>query len=93
MDENLLSGLEIRPIDQCLPRGQADQRYRSRRLHGEFSRLESHIVFPHCDEFREGDDSSSVRPRLQLVAGLEIPHIIPNLDDHKVDIGRYVSTG
>ena len=74
VDEDFLSLLQVRSFDQRLPGGQADQRDGSRFFHGERLRLDRHVVFVHRDEFRESTDPILMRPRIDLVAGLESPH-------------------
>ena len=72
MDEHLLSGLELRSFDQHLPRGQTNQRDRSRFCHGEGCGLHRHVVFVDRNQFREG--AGSPGGRIDFVAGLESTH-------------------
>src|SRR6266536_3128093 len=74
MDEDFLPLLKIRPFDQCLPCGQADQRNGSCLFHSEFLRYHRHGIFIHRDEFREGPDPILGWPRINLIANLEPPH-------------------
>ena len=75
VDENFLPCLQVRSFDQRLPGGQADQRDGSRFFHGELFWLNRHGIFFDRNEFRESTDSIFVRPRIDLVARLESPHV------------------
>ena len=83
LDEDLLPGLQLGHLDECLPSGQANQRNGSRFFHAECCRLDRHIAFVHGDEFCEGPNPVLIRSRIDLVAGFEAPHLRAHLD-HKV---------
>src|SRR5207249_261317 len=80
VDEDFLPLLQVCSFNQRLPGGQANQRDGSGFLHGEFLWLERHVVFIHRNEFRESADPIFMRPRIDLVAELESPHVGPDPD-------------
>ncbi len=77
-----------RSFDQDLPGSQADQRDGSRFFHRQVLWLDRHIVLIHRNEFRERADPVFIRPRIDLVAGLEPPHTRSDLDH---DPSRFIS--
>ena len=74
MDQDLLAALQFRPVDQCLPGSQRDQRDRGSFFHAERLRLERDIGLVDGYELGEGADPILVGPGVHLIARLEALH-------------------
>jgi hypothetical protein len=74
VDKDLLTGLQVRPLDTRLPRGQRHQGQRSGFLHGQGGRLEGEIVLMDSGQLGEGADVVLAGPGADLVARRERPH-------------------
>src|SRR5947209_257658 len=58
VDEHLLTELQVRPLDECLPRRQGDEGHGGRLGHKEACRLDREIVLVHGDALGEGPDAA-----------------------------------
>jgi hypothetical protein len=56
VDEDLLAGLDVGAVDECLPGGQGDQRHRGRLVRGERVWFGRDVVLVDRDVLREGPD-------------------------------------
>src|SRR5882672_11734177 len=86
LNEDLLPLLRVGLLDQYLPSRQCHQRNGSSFFHRETLGLERQGGFLDGDEFSECTDPKIIRPRIDLVAQLELPHARTDLDHHP----RYV---
>ena len=82
LDEDLLPLLQVGLLDQCLPCRQAHQRDGSGFFHREVLGLERKRCFLDRDELGERADAEVIRPRIDLVAHLELPHARADFDHH-----------
>ena len=81
MDKDLLPRLQVAALHERLPRGQRHQRKRARFLHADRRGLEGEVCLGDGDTLGERADAVLVRPGVDLVAGLEPPHLPADADD------------
>jgi hypothetical protein len=71
VDQDLLPRPKLSPLDQGLPRGQADEGHGGGLGHAERRRFDRQVVLADRDEVGEGADAVLLRTRVDLVARLE----------------------
>ncbi len=86
VDENFLTGLDLRPFDQDLPGSQGDQWYRAGLGHGQGGRLERDVILVDRDVLGEGADAKVPGAGEHLVAHLEAADAGADLGDHTGDV-------
>jgi hypothetical protein len=87
VDEHVLAGLQVRSLDERLPRAQCDERHGGRLGHEEVPGLDREIVLVHGDALGEGADAAVARSRVDVVAHGEARHGRPDAGD---DAGEVV---
>jgi hypothetical protein len=83
---NFLALLQLAFFDQRLPCGQRHQRNGGGILHRQVGWLEGQRIFFNCDEFGKRADAVVVRPRVDLIAGLEAAHARTDTHHHAGEI-------
>ena len=86
MNQHLLPGLDVRPLDQRLPRREGDQGQRRRLRHCQPGRLGCQVVLADRDEPGEGPDPVLVRACVDLIARREPVHTGPGPLHHAGEI-------
>ena len=86
VDQDLLSFLQVRRLDQHLPGSETHQRDGSHVLHTEVLRLQHHVGF--VDQFRERPHPAIAGSGIDLVPQLEAPDIRSDAHDRS---GHFVT--